>query len=333
MAGPVALGAASGHLGFGMAASVGGLALGVGGEDGSGTGVRARAMAATALAGASAMLVGASIARLGGAWEVSIAPIAGIAALLGGIGRTLAVATTQFTVLAIMATGFAAGVLVPWQLALLFLAGAAWTACVALALDWGLRAIGRAPAPAGAAAEFASPPASLADRYRRWRRSLFHWPAWQYPARIAASLGAAEALALLFPGHHGYWAALTVSLVVRRRTSDSVMRAVQRGLGTLCGVLVSMLLLLGSPPIPVLVAMVGILSALRPILVGANYAAYATAMTPLIMLLLDLGRTPSLATMLDRLAATALGCAIALTVGYAIWPRMRTVTPSSRPPE
>ncbi len=63
------------------------------------------------------------------------------------------------------------------------------------------------------------------------------------------------------------------------------------------------------------------LGAARPVLRAANYAAYAALMMPLIMLLLDLGKAPSLAIMIDRLLATIIGCALSLTLGYLVWPR------------
>jgi uncharacterized membrane protein YccC len=84
-----------------------------------------------------------------------------------------------------------------------------------------------------------------------------------------------------------------------------------------------MLLFLWSPPVSAVIAMIAGLSALRPVLRNVNYMAYATTMTPLVMLLLDLGRPPSLPIMLDRLFATIVGCALSLTLGYMVWPQVR----------
>ena len=44
-------------------------------------------------------------------------------------------------------------------------------------------------------------------------------------------------------------------------------------------------------------------------------------MTPLIVLLTELDRTPTAAILLYRFAATMAGCAIALVFGYFVWPR------------
>jgi hypothetical protein len=57
---------------------------------------------------------------------------------------------------------------------------------------------------------------------------------------------------------------------------------------------------------------VAVLAGARPLLKERNYAAYATIMTPLLVLLLDLGRTRSLSTVGYRLIDTVIGCAIAL---------------------
>jgi hypothetical protein len=70
------------------------------------------------------------------------------------------------------------------------------------------------------------------------------------------------------------------------------------------------------------IAMIAVLSTARPILKEANYTAYAAVMTPLVILLLDFGREPSWAVVVDRLAATFAGCTLAVTFGYLMWSRI-----------
>ncbi len=324
VAGPVALGAATGDLRLGMAASLGGLALSRGGE---GPTVRrhAMSMARSALSGALAMAAGAAIAHLGGFALFLVPALSAVAALLGGINRSTAVVAARFTFFTIIATGTGAAAGDPIGLAILFLLGAIWTAGLSLAMELAFhpRRVGPEPGKRDLR-PLRQPP--ISDQFRRWRKSLGRWSGWQYPARMAVCLTAAEGLALLFPSHHAYWASLTVAIVVRRQYSQAVTRAFQRALGTVLGVTLGMLLFLWSPSIPVLLGMIGVLAAARPILRVANYLAYSAVMTPLIMLLLDLGQPPSLATMLDRLVATIVGCALALTFGYLAWPR-----PEARP--
>jgi len=316
-AGPIALAAALGQLPLGMAAAIGALALSRGGE-GATHAQRALGMAGSAVFGAAAIAAGTTIAQLGGIALFLVPALAAVAALVGGINRPLGLIAAQFILFTIIGTGIGNAGARPIALAVLFLLGATWTAGLSLALQ---RILPRPVAPQEKPA--ASRQRTLADQLRRWRQSLGHWAGWQYPARITSCLAAAAGVALLLPTHHAYWVSLTVAIVVRRQMSEAMTRTVERALGTVAGVLAAMLLLLWSPPLPVLIALVAALAAARPVLRVANYAAYAALMTPLIMLLLDLGRTPSLAIMLDRLLATVIGCALSLTLGYWVWPRVQ----------
>ncbi len=91
---------------------------------------------------------------------------------------------------------------------------------------------------------------------------------------------------------------------------------------TLAGVLLTSLFLLGPISTWELVTIVALLAAARTILVERNYTAYATVMTPLIILLLDFGQPPSWGTIFDRLVATLAGCAVAFALGYLGWSRL-----------
>lgn len=70
--------------------------------------------------------------------------------------------------------------------------------------------------------------------------------------------------------------------------------------------------------------MVGILAALRPVLRARNYTLYTVAMTPLIVILLEFGSTLHSGVMAYRLIDTGIGFLIAVTVGYLLWPLLRT---------
>jgi uncharacterized membrane protein YccC len=63
------------------------------------------------------------------------------------------------------------------------------------------------------------------------------------------------------------------------------------------------------------------LAAAIPALLERSHTAYAAVMTPLVPLLLDFGRAPSWTLVADRLVATLVGCALALTLGYLVWSR------------
>ena len=82
-------------------------------------------------------------------------------------------------------------------------------------------------------------------------------------------------------------------------------------------------LLVNTIPIWAVVAVVGVVGAIRVHLKAANYAAYTLVMTPLVTVLTGLGEPVSAMLLRERLVDTVLGCLIALVVGYLIWGRVR----------
>jgi len=319
--GPVAIGALTGHAEFGMIASLGGLALS---SDGKGKAFRerARGLIYTIAAGSAAMLTGAVLAGQGMRSAICIPAVAAVAGLIGGISRPLAQAMTRFILYTIIAANLGIRGVHPLGVMLLFFLGASWTAGLSLALTQLLQTIRPAPisrTPAGAA-----PPTrpSAAQLFHRWRKSLTHLSGWQYVLRIVPCLFAGQAFDCLWPYHHSYWVSITVIIVVQRDLRVALPRALQRATGTTIGVLLTGLLLLGSSSMWAAIAMIAVLSTARPILKEANYTAYAAVMTPLVILLLDFGREPSWAVVVDRLAATFAGCTLAVTFGYLMWSRI-----------
>lgn len=322
--GPIAAGAAAGHSELGMLAAIGGLAP----VEGGGREVAGRPWRDSILqliAGSLAFGIGTALGGREGQPGFSVPALAAVAGLLGGISRPAARASTRFIVFLTMAAGMAqqasrAGD--PLGAMLLFALGACWAGALHRLLPplfriLGLESESRPPAPGS---EGAPPP--WRRRVKRWVRSLGTMPGWQYALRIALCLAAAEALQAVWHAPRATaWAALTVALVVQRGLPESWVRALQRAGGTAVGVALAAALLVWVPSAWTMVVMAGVLAAARPIARQANYAAYAAVMTPLVMLLMDLGRVPSLDILVDRFAATVAGCAIALTLGYLVWPR------------
>ena len=320
LATPIALGVMSGHSRMGMVASLGGLALG-----GAGMGEAFREQVPRLLytlsAGSMAMLIGSAIAGHGALNAFATVGIAAVAALLGSISRPLARATTQFMLFAIIAANLGAGEAHPLGIMALFFLGAAWTVGLSLVLRPLFRAmhlqrISTIPD--------VPPPKRYTARQllRRWWKSLARLPGWQYTLRITLCLIAAQGFDWLWPHHHGYWALITVIIVVQRDLQAALKRTVQRGAGTAVGVILTSLFLLEPSSIWGTVLVIAVLAAARPILMEVNYAAYAAVQTPLVIFLLDFGQEPSWAVVVDRLAATLFGCLLALTLGYLMWSRL-----------
>src|SRR3712207_117127 len=97
--------------------------------------------------------------------------------------------------------------------------------------------------------------------------------------------------------------------------------AVQRGAGTLLGVLLGSLLLAVLPGDAwVLVAMAAA-AALLPWARGANFGLFSVFQTPVIILLLDVALPGGPGLVGARLLDTLIGCAIVLVFGYLLWPQ------------
>lgn len=247
----------------------------------------------TALVVTAAAYLGALVGGHGWASAVAIVALAALAAVVGGLSRWAADATARFVMFLVIASGL--GAADPLEVAKWFALGAAWSTVLILATE-------RRTQP-----EKASP----AYLVRRWWSKLHHWEAWRYPLVLAACLAPVEAIAVLWHQQNVHWIALAVVIVLRRR-GNSLLRATQRCLGTCGGVLLGAALILWVPPSWVVVAVVAILAGIRPLLKERNYTAYATVMTPLLVLLMDLGRTPHLSTVGYRLVDTIIGCTIAI---------------------
>jgi len=312
LAGPVVAGAATGHLEAGMAAAVGGMAMG----DRAGADEIAEPwifLAQSFVAVLAALLAGSLAAAAGAAGAAGIVALAVLASLLGGASRPLAVATTRFVLFMVISSYVAARYARPVAIYPLFAAGAAWGALLGAALvAWRAPARRRAPAP-GADAEASRPTAR--ERWARWARSLRRREGWLHTLQLGTSLGVAEAIQVAWPGHHTHWVALTVAIVVRRPLDELRRRAIQRGAGTAAGVVLGSFLLWPGISTGASVAIVVLLAAARAMLRTRNPAAYAAVMTPLMLTLMEFGQPFAFAVLVDRLLATLVGCALALAAG------------------
>jgi hypothetical protein len=221
--------------------------------------------------------------------------LAAVAAVVGGFSRWMAETTTRFVTFLVMATGL--GGADPWEVGRWFALGVLWAIVLALAFA------GVVPAAPG--------PPTYGQLWRRWWGTLHRLDGWRYAVQLVPALAIASAVGVLWHQEKSYWIALAVVIVVRR-SGGSLLRATQRCLGTFAGVLIGGALILWVPPSWAIVAVVTVFAGLRPLLRERNYAAYATIMTPLVVLLMVLGRTPELSTIGYRLVDTAIGCLLAI---------------------
>jgi len=308
MAVPILLGVAMGELALGFGMAVGSLLVGGVGANRDWR-TQGRAVLAALVPAAAASVIAISVAGHGWMSDAAVALFAGAAGLLAAMGRPVAPVAIRFILLLVITITVAENI--PDRAGILFLiaAGALWTAAVSLLLGALARARCRHHDPPG---EAAPPPMTSRQRLTRWRRALTRLAGWQYALRLMLCLGVAGLLRWFWPDHHLHWIALTVALLAEWQIEAFPVRTTQRALGAAAGVLATGLLLVYAPPAWALVAVMGLLAGLRPLLRARNYLAYTAAMTPLIILLLDGGRPPGLGVLIDRLVATLIGAALVI---------------------
>jgi uncharacterized membrane protein YccC len=144
-----------------------------------------------------------------------------------------------------------------------------------------------------------------------------------FAVRLVLCMVVAEIARQTLPFPRPYWVLLTVALVLKPDFGSVFARAVQRGAGTLIGVLIgsALLAVLGEVPegwVPVAMAAA---AAVLPWARTVNFGLFSTVQTPLIILLLDVTMPSGPGLVGARLVDTLVGCAIVLVLGYALWPQ------------
>jgi len=143
-----------------------------------------------------------------------------------------------------------------------------------------------------------------------------------FAVRLTLCMVVAEVARQRLPIERPYWVLLTVAVVLKPDFGSVFGRAVQRGAGTLLGVLLGSALLAVLPPRGgwVLLAM-ALFAAVLPWARDANFGLFSVFQTPLVIMLLDLAAPSPSSLVLPRLVDTLIGCAIVLVIGYLLWPQ------------
>jgi YccS/YhfK family integral membrane protein len=137
---------------------------------------------------------------------------------------------------------------------------------------------------------------------------------------VAAIIGFAVAR-LLVGGHHSYWIVMTTVYMLKPGFSLTKERNIQRVVGTLLGGLIGVAVLWLIPSQPVqfgflLVFMITAYSFQR-----LNYVVMVTFLTPFLLIMFHFLGIRYVAVIEERVVDTVIGCAIALTTGYVLFPR------------
>jgi hypothetical protein len=308
MAIPVLLAALNGHTALGLLAAAGSLAVGrvdLGENFRSHLTRLARSLVPAMVAASLAILFRAN------GWLTAVALVlpSAIAATISGFSRVIAVEATRFVVFLtiVSALPIPPASPDPWRPVVFFLlivTGALWTALLSLILGAVLR---RHRANKSGAPNEPAQSASLRQKYIRWKRSLSTLAGWSYPVRLLSCLSLAAMMDILWPSHHLHWLLLTVAILTGRQVEPAPVKTTQRAIGTALGVVAAGLFLRLELPLWALILLIGLLAGLRPWLRNGNYLAYSAVMTPLVILIIDAGRTPENGILVDRLAATLIG--------------------------
>ncbi|MEV7600361.1 FUSC family protein [Kitasatospora sp. NPDC089797] len=185
------------------------------------------------------------------------------------------------------------------------------------ALDVALRAaadtVAGRPTPVGTA------PAPPPDPWRL-RGRLLSGPSLRYGLRVALCIAVGSAVTANYPLSKSYWVPMTIAFVLKPDLGSVFLRAVSRAVGTVLGVVVTAALLsLTTEEWPLTAVAAGCV-ALLPYVTAAHYGLNTVAMTPMALVLLQLGGQSSAAEFWPRVLDTVLASAIVLLFGYLLWP-------------
>ncbi|GAB3282090.1 FUSC family protein [Parasphingorhabdus pacifica] len=142
-------------------------------------------------------------------------------------------------------------------------------------------------------------------------------------SRMVLCVAVAEVVGSALGFEQSYWIAMTVALVLKPNSGSVFARIVLRALGTVLGVVVAALLLAVMPDGWWVVAATLVFAALIPEALVRNYGLFTMMVTAVV--LLKMSHTDLFGPQLPvvRLVDSVLGCAIALVLGYLVWPAGR----------
>lgn len=146
------------------------------------------------------------------------------------------------------------------------------------------------------------------------------WVFRQHAIRLMACMAVAGILTDVVVLERSYWVQLTIAIVLKPDFGSVFARALQRAGGTVVGVFVGGAIVALVPYGPWIVLPLALFAALMPLGQQYNYGLFTAFNAPLVVLLVDLLTRGGWGLVWARMIDTALGCAIVLVVGYALWP-------------
>jgi uncharacterized membrane protein YccC len=148
----------------------------------------------------------------------------------------------------------------------------------------------------------------------------FRSASFRHALRLGVATGLGSLLAAVFHLTRGYWIPMTVVLVLKPNFGGTLQRSVQRITGTVCGALLAAMLLFFLKDSLLLFPILAILTFAAFTLRNRNYGLFALALTPMVMVMLDLAHPITVSDSLFRILYTVIGSTVALVSGYALFP-------------
>jgi uncharacterized membrane protein YccC len=148
----------------------------------------------------------------------------------------------------------------------------------------------------------------------------FQSSSFRHALRLAAASVLAALIASAFHVTRGYWIPMTVVVVLKPNFGGTFHRAIQRITGTVAGALLAGLLLWFIYDFRLLLVILALLSFATLTLRWANYVAFSMALTPMIMVMLDLAHPGTVTDSFLRILHTIIGGGLAIVCGYLLFP-------------
>jgi uncharacterized membrane protein YccC len=142
----------------------------------------------------------------------------------------------------------------------------------------------------------------------------------RHAIRLAAAAAIATAMAEALRLPRGYWAVVTVLVVLKPNFGGTIERVIQRIVGTIVGGVIAMLISIFLRDEGMLFFGVALLAFMSFSIRSFGYGFFTLVVTPLFMVLLDLANPGDWAVSLFRILDTLIGGMLALIGGYTLFP-------------
>jgi uncharacterized membrane protein YccC len=172
------------------------------------------------------------------------------------------------------------------------------------------------------------PPSNGAPRERQSPRFLtilrsnltFQSVTFRHAIRLGVAAAIATTISEAFRLPRGYWAVVTVLVVLKPNFGGTMERVIQRIVGTIVGGIIAMLISVFVRDETVLFLCVALLAFTSFSIRSFGYGFFTLVLTPLFMVLLDLANPGDWKVSLFRILDTLIGGILGLIGGYTLFP-------------